>query len=279
MPKLLRMPYANTFEIRRRRRRPSLRRRRRTGCPRGVVPSSFSRRIDAGEVRVVGLGSAELVVRRSPAPNGPSMQVLHLAAAAVVADEDVELAVGAEEDHAAVVVAAQRLAGVGLERAQRDDRAVERQRRAVPLEAVDAIAEQRHVGEASLSAPVLLSVQKGRRTGSCWKPRVQGDAEQAALRRRVDRQVEHGRRDGAVDDPLDPAAALLEHEEVVRPRNATPIGWASPPTTERTSRSGSLTVGAGVCAAACPANPIAPTSAAGTATRAIACSSDPSVPP
>ena len=63
---------------------------------------------DAGQMRVVWLRTAELIVlpRR---PAGAIDQVLQLPAPAVVADQDVQLPVRSEPDDAAVVVAARRL--------------------------------------------------------------------------------------------------------------------------------------------------------------------------
>ena len=84
----------------------------------GVVPSSFRRRITPVRCALSGSGPPNW----SSAIPGPWAvdEVLHLPAPAVVADEDVQLAVRAEADHAAVVVAARRLAGVLLEGAQPD---------------------------------------------------------------------------------------------------------------------------------------------------------------
>jgi hypothetical protein len=45
--------------------------------------------------------------------------------------------------------------------------------------------------------------------------RVQGDAEQTALRTRVDGQVQHDALNGAVDDPLDLPGGLLQDQEVI----------------------------------------------------------------
>ena len=78
---------------------------------------------DAGEMGVVRLRAAELVVGngRTGAGGGrPTWQVLQLAATAHVTDEDVQLAVGAEGQHAAVMVAALGLAGILLDRPQPD---------------------------------------------------------------------------------------------------------------------------------------------------------------
>jgi hypothetical protein len=135
---------------------------------------------DAGEVRIVGLRSAELIVRDSR-PERAVDEVLELSAASVVADDDVELPVRPEAKDAAVVVPAQGLASVGLESTEPDEVAVERQSRAVPDEAVDSIAEQRHIGK--------LTAVRG---GAAFRPiqihaavdeelRVERDAEQPPL--------------------------------------------------------------------------------------------------
>jgi len=70
------------------------------------------------------------------------MAVLHPAAAPVVADDDVELPIRSEFQHAAVVVAAKRLPGVGLKRVQPDEISIQGEGRSIPDESVDAIAEQ-----------------------------------------------------------------------------------------------------------------------------------------
>jgi hypothetical protein len=64
------------------------------GLSAGVLPSSLRRRTTAEVVVVV------------PRPQRPVDEVLHPATAADVADEDVELAVRPELEHAAVVIAA-----------------------------------------------------------------------------------------------------------------------------------------------------------------------------
>src|SRR5262249_56909700 len=125
------------------------------------------------------------------------------------ANLDVQLAVRAEEDLAGVVVAAQGLAGVDrmcvvlLKRPQLDQVPVERQRILLRIEdkTVHAVAErlsrawrERRIGVADLSQIA------GNRAGAAFSPieinemvareaRVQGDAEQAALGRIIDRQI------------------------------------------------------------------------------------------
>ena len=66
-----------------------------------------------GQVRVVRLGTAELIIgsRRSARP---VRQILQLAAPPVVAHEDVQLAIGPEPKDAAVVIAPRRLALIAL---------------------------------------------------------------------------------------------------------------------------------------------------------------------
>ena len=66
---------------------------------------SFSRRITPVRVRVVRRGSAERVVHLRRREERAVRQVLQPAAAALVAHEQVELAVGPELQHAAVVIA------------------------------------------------------------------------------------------------------------------------------------------------------------------------------
>ena len=138
-------------EVRGRLRRATRSAARQNGLSRGVEPSSFRRSTTPVRCASSGCGPAELVVvaRR----RGALGQVLQPAATALVADDDVQLAVGAEANDAAVVVAARILRrvalvrrlrrGVVLERAQRDQVAIEGERLAVPDESIDAIAEQR----------------------------------------------------------------------------------------------------------------------------------------
>ena len=83
---------------------------------------------------------------------------------------------------------------------------------------------------------------------------MQRDPQQTTLGRGVDREIEHDVAHLAVDDPLDPAAGLLEHEHVVSVQERHAIGWSSPDAVAFTSRSGSTTSGAGVCAAAAGAS-------------------------
>src|SRR2546423_12513938 len=98
-------------------------------------------------MRVVGFGAAELIVLDDWAGavgRRAAREILKEAAPAVVADDYVELAVGAEAQDAAVVVAARGLARVLLQRAQAYEVSVERERRAVPDVAVNAVARERH---------------------------------------------------------------------------------------------------------------------------------------
>jgi hypothetical protein len=164
-------------------------------------------------MRVVRLGTAELVVVDTWAERTID-KVLELPAAAVVADDDVELAVGAEAKDSAVVVPPQGLARVRLERAEPDQIPVEGERRAVPVEAVDPVAEQRNgfesagVGAGRALGPVEVDEPVGPEL------RVEGDAEQSALGREVDGEVQNRHRRGSAHDALHFAAVLLEHEHV-----------------------------------------------------------------
>src|SRR5688500_5610499 len=98
---------------------------------------------------VVRCGPAELVIGDGgtrTCSSRPTREVLQVAAATEVAHEYVELAVRPEIDHAAVVVAALRLAGVCLYGAQADNVPVERQRRSIPQVSVHAVAQQWRIG-------------------------------------------------------------------------------------------------------------------------------------
>jgi hypothetical protein len=111
-----------------------------------------------GQVSVVRLRPPELVIRRERARAAcrgrPTRKVLQLPATTDVTDLDVQLAVGTEVDHTAVVVRARRLGlvalarrlgrAVVLERAELDQVAVVVERESVPAKAVDAVPEQRH---------------------------------------------------------------------------------------------------------------------------------------
>ena len=62
---------------------------------------------------IVGSRPAELIIGL-PRPEGTTRQVLQLTAPAIVSNLDVELAVGAEQDLAAIVVSSHGLTGVRL---------------------------------------------------------------------------------------------------------------------------------------------------------------------
>ena len=102
-----------------------------------------------GEVSVVWRRTAKLVIGLARA-EGAARQVLELTATTVVADLDVDLAVGAEEDLARVVVTPQRLARVNrvrvvlLEGAERDQIPVECQRIVCRIEdeAIDPVPQR-----------------------------------------------------------------------------------------------------------------------------------------
>ena len=137
-----------------------------------------------------------------------------MAAAAKVADEDVQLVVGSDPEHASIVIAPLRLSSILLQRAQHDDVGVLRQAGAVPDETVHAIAEQERLTQNAgiQSCRTLRPVQEHMRC--CRKVRMQGDAEQSAFRAVVDRKVEHSRLRIALH--ADHAAGLfLQHEHIV----------------------------------------------------------------
>ena len=116
----------------------------------GVEPQDHPR-----EMGVIGRRSAERVVDERRREERAIRQVLHPAATSLIAEENVELAVRPEADHTAVVVTvlapvirarmARNRHVVGLARAELDQIYVASQRRAVPDEAIDTVAEQRHL--------------------------------------------------------------------------------------------------------------------------------------
>jgi hypothetical protein len=116
---------------------------RRAGGEEGVVGRRAAiivqAKDDAGEVRVARLRTTELIIGVSGRPT--LRQVLHLPTATVVADDDVQLPIRTETQDSAVVITTLRLSRIGLEGAQLDEIALERQRRSIPHEAVHAIAK------------------------------------------------------------------------------------------------------------------------------------------
>src|SRR5215475_14807390 len=101
-------------------------------------------------MRIVGLGTSELVVRDGCSRAGRSRtawKILHPTAPAVIADDDVELAVRAKLDHPAIVVAAERLPFISLKSMQLDQVPIEPQSMAIPDKAVHSVAEQGHIGQ------------------------------------------------------------------------------------------------------------------------------------
>ena len=141
---------------------------------------------DSGQVRIVRLGTAELIVlARRPAR--AVVEVLQLPAATVVADQDVQLAVRSEPNHAAVVIAARRLRliplsrrcrrAVVLKRPQHDQVAIEMQGTAIPDEPIDAIPEKRHLEDVRRCPPRTCS-----RRGSVRSSGKKGSAGGAVLR-------------------------------------------------------------------------------------------------
>ena len=107
---------------------------------------------------VIGLRAAELVIGLTGSERSID-QVLQLAAPTHVADHDVELAVGSERDHTAIVVAAFWLIRVLLQGTDLDQVPIVRQRGSVPDVPVDPVAQQRGLVEHGRVLPVVLSVQ------------------------------------------------------------------------------------------------------------------------
>ena len=85
--------------------------------------------------------------------------ILQEAASAVIAKDDVQLAVRTKSQDAAIVIAARRLTRILLQRTQLDQIAIERERRSIPDVTIDAVSEKRHLSIFAVSDPVLLSVQ------------------------------------------------------------------------------------------------------------------------
>src|SRR5216684_888657 len=116
----------------------------------------------SGEVSIVGFRSAELIVHSVRTQRDGN--VLHPATATVVANVDVKIAIGPEEDLAAIMVSAQGLSLVCLIRAQTDDVHVHRQRRTVPNETVYAIAKKGNLsGIARVVGPASAILAERRR--------------------------------------------------------------------------------------------------------------------
>ncbi len=163
---------------------------------------------------IVRLWTAELVVGLTR-PEGAIDQVLQLATPTHVTDHDVELAVGPESDHTAIVVAPLRLIRVLLQGTDLYQVLVPGQLGSVPDEPVNPVAEQRrlaeHVGVGTDAAlgPIQVNPRIGREV------RVQGDPQQPTLRPEVHRQVQHRGLDHAVHNALHLSGVLLQHQQVI----------------------------------------------------------------
>src|SRR6185369_5014100 len=96
---------------------------------------------DSSQVCVIRLRTAELIVRNRTA----TRQILQEPAPAVIADNDVNLAVGTNAQHTTVMIATRRLARVLLQGSQLDKVSIEGERRTIPHVPVDAISKQRHL--------------------------------------------------------------------------------------------------------------------------------------
>ena len=235
----------------------SAHRRRRTGC----LSECCRRRSDEGSRR----SSARRRVpdrrtgHRAHRGRRPVHEILQLAAAAVVAKLDVQLAVRTEPDDAAVVIAA-RLAvrQIVLKRAKLDQVSIERQRRSVPDETVDAVSKQRH-GENIVGVRTCLRRVRAfrdsrnkriggwrRRAGpeeihkmSGCKIRVQGNSQESAFRCVVDGEIEGRSCHRSVDDVLDLTSRLLEHQKLIGTQKCDRYRLIEGSTAARTSRFGS----------------------------------------
>ena len=82
----------------------------------------------AGEMGVIRFGTAELIVRQIAGRARAVGQVLQLSATAIVADVDVEFVIRTEANDAAVVIAPERPAGIGLKRVKVNEVGLEAKR-------------------------------------------------------------------------------------------------------------------------------------------------------
>ena len=183
------------------------------GLSAGAVPSSLSRSIDAGEVRVVRGGSAE----RSSAMPGVGRavgQILRAGRGGRYRRRSMQsFSSGPKRRTPPLWLPRSGSPASAWKARNRLISPVERQSGAVQTEPVHGAAEHRPSAKTLPSAPVAGPTQNRTRSRR-GEVRMQRDAEQPALGHRVDRQVEHRRPDGAVLHALD-ASGPSEHEEVV----------------------------------------------------------------
>ena len=135
-----------------------------------------------------------------------------------------------------VALARRHRCAVVLEGAQHDQVELVDERGSSPAEAIDAVAEQRHLQDLSrvrrehvaVEAALFVGEERiGRKRGAAAGPeqihtrvrrevRVQRDAKEPAFRGAVDAEVEHGPGDCAIDDALDVPGVFFEDEHIVR---------------------------------------------------------------
>jgi len=107
------------------------------GLSAGVEPSSFKRRMKPVRCASSGSGPTKLIIG-----NRPELVVLQQPTAAIVAHQNVQLAVWTKPQYAAVMISTQGLIGISLVSAQLDQVAIKCQRRAVPNVTIDAIRQR-----------------------------------------------------------------------------------------------------------------------------------------
>ena len=216
MPKLLRMPYEKIFWTFSPTSPPIMRPTRQNGLSRGASPSSSSRMITPVRCRSSGSGPPNW---SSPAGgvNGPVARFCIWPRRPVSPTIAYSFPSGPKRmtPPSWLPRNARSRAQSSLEGPELDDVAGEDEPAVLPLEAVDPVAHQPHVAAAGAVGAGLALAPEQVDPAVALELRVQRDAEQAALRVRVHREVEDGVRHGAVPDPLDLAARLLEHQEVV----------------------------------------------------------------
>src|SRR6185369_17221565 len=164
-------------------------------------------------MRIVRFRSTKLVVRNRTT----ALDILQEASSAIVAKDDVELAVRTKAHDTAVVITPRRLTSILLQRAQFDQIAIECECRTVPDVPIDSISQERNLidvcgvyagaafGPVQIHKTVLREV------------RMQSDSQQASLGSIVDCEIEWSGLQSAVDDSLNLAGRSLQNEEIVEP--------------------------------------------------------------
>src|SRR5215510_4720246 len=162
-------------------------------------------------MRIIGFWSTKLIVGN----RATARDVLQKTSPAVVAEDDVELAVRTEAKHAAVVITTRRLTGILLQCVQLDQVAIKREYRTIPDVTIDSISQQRHlIGVCGVNAGTAFSPVEVDKT-ILREVRVQGDSQQAPFGGVVDCEIQWRGLQSAIDDPLYFAGRFFQHKEIV----------------------------------------------------------------